>query len=691
MNDAAVEELARRAGLAVEWRDYANKARRVPAESLRRILAALGLPCDTKAALAESRRQLEAPRPPPLITATIGQPFDVPLAARKIPDRVLLTYEDGTIAELPVRSASRGVRLPGIETPGYHVIEFGTERITVAIAPARCSTIADTAPEGRLWGFAAQIYGLRSAGDCGIGDTVGVIALAGKAAALRADAIALSPVHALFAADPGHFSPYSPSSRLFYNPLHADARALFNEARVAKAAEEAGVAAAAAELEQQKLIDWVQSARAKMAVFRRLFEDFSSTDLAANTATPLATDFAQFRAAGGALLAVHALFEALHAAKFSADASAWNWRDWGEPWRNPAGEEVRSFAETNAREVAFHCFLQWIADRSLAAAQRATKQAGMRIGLISDLAVGISGAGSEAWGNPNDLLIDLEIGAPPDPFNAKGQNWGLTTFSPRGLAGAGFAAFIATLRASLRHCGGLRIDHAMGLQRLWVVPRGGDPNEGAYLTYPAADLLRLTALESHRHRAIIVGEDLGTVPAGFRDRIGRAGVHGLRVLWFERERNRFAPPQAWSAMAAAMTSTHDLPTVAGWWRGTDIDVRAQCSLIEDADKERAARATDRETLWRAFRRAKSAEGDAPASTDTSRVADAAVNFIAQTPSELALLPLEDALAVEDQPNLPGTVDEHPNWRRRYREQAAELLGPAEVTRRLEPLARRGQR
>ena len=202
-------------------------------------------------------------------------------AAGKVPDRVRVTYEDGTIAELPVRSALRGVRLPGIETPGYHVIELGAERMTVAIAPPRCYTIADITPEERPWGLAVQAYGLRSAGDCGIGDTAGVIALAGKAAGLRADAVALSPVHALFAADPNHFSPYSPSSRLFYNPLHADARTLFGDARVAKAAHDAGVAAAAAELEQQRLIDWRESARAKMAVFRRLFEDFSSTDLAA--------------------------------------------------------------------------------------------------------------------------------------------------------------------------------------------------------------------------------------------------------------------------------------------------------------------------------------------------------------------------------------------------------------------------
>jgi 4-alpha-glucanotransferase len=229
------------------------------------------------------------------------------------------------------------------------------------------------------------------------------------------------------------------------------------------------------------------------------------------------------------------------------------------------------------------------------------------------------------------------------------------------------------------------------LQRLWVTPRGADPNDGAYLAYPFDDLLRLIALESFRHRAITIGEDLGTVPAGFRDRIGRAGIYGMRVLWFERERNRFMPPQAWSASTAAMTSTHDLPTVAGWWRCADIDVRAQCGLVKDPDKERATRTTDRQMLWRACRRAKAAEGDLPAPNETSRAADAAVKFIAQTPSQLALLPLEDALAVEDQPNVPGTIDEHPNWRRRYAGQAEELLSPADVRRRLDPLARRGRR
>ena len=412
MNDAAVEELARRAGIAVDWRDYANKQHHVSADSLRRILAALQLPCDTVADLADSRGQLEVPPLPPLITATAGHPFDAPVAAGNVPDRVQLTYEDGTVAELPVRRAPRGMRLPGIETPGYHVVEFGAERIALAIAPPRCCTIADIAPyPHRLWGLAVQIYGLRTAGDCGIGDTTGLIALATKAAALRADAIALSPVHAPFAADPSRFGPYSPSTRLFYNPLHGDARTLFGDARVAKAAHAAGIVAATAEWEQQNLIDWRLSSRAKLSIFRRLFEDFASTDLAGDAATPLAADFTQFRTAGGARLAAHAQFEALHAAKVSAEAGVWNWRDWPEPWRNPASEEVKQFGERNPSEAAFHCFLQWIADRSFAAAQGATKQSGMRIGLMTDLAVGLSSTGSEAWSNQRELLVDLEIGA----------------------------------------------------------------------------------------------------------------------------------------------------------------------------------------------------------------------------------------------------------------------------------------
>jgi 4-alpha-glucanotransferase len=688
IDDAAIRDLASRAGVASEWEDYAGKPHVVSIDSLKRILGALDLPCGTADELAFSQMMLGAPVLPPLLTGAAGEPIDLPV--QQDFDRVRIAYEDGKVGELSVRCGPRGLRLDAIVEPGYHSIEIGGQRTVLAVAPSRCVTITDVAPGERAWGVAAQVYGLRHSGDCGIGDMAGVAALAKTTAALNADVLALSPLHALFGADPRHYSPYSPSSRLFYNPLHADPRSLFGEERVQKAAEAAGVAARAHQLEQGSLIDWPQSAAVKLAIYRWLFADFTSTDLAVAPNGGLAADFASFRATGGKPLEDHARFEALHAAMLSSDREKWNWRDWPVSWRDPRSQEVTHFAERNESETSFQFFLQWIAERSIAAAQRTAKQAGMRSGLLADLAVGMSNAGSHAWANQKEILAGLEIGAPPDLYNAKGQNWGLTTFSPRALSSEGFAPFIATLRACLRHAGGLRIDHAMGLLRLWVIPQGADAKEGAYLAFPIDDLMRLVALESHRHHAIVIGEDLGTVPPGFRDRLGQTGIYGMRVLWFEREKKRFTAPAEWPADSVAMTSTHDLPTVAGWWGGKDIEARDQLGLVADIEAEEVARAGDRRSLWRAFRRARAGTVDMPSAADTGPAADAAVKFIAETASQLALLPLEDALALQEQPNLPGTIDQYPNWRRRYRGEAGHLLNEPQTRRRLEPLTRRAR-
>jgi 4-alpha-glucanotransferase len=442
------------------------------------------------------------------------------------------------------------------------------------------------------------------------------------------------------------------------------------------------------ELEASALIDWPRSGQAKLAVLRRLFEDFAATDLAHNGGD-LVADFTNFRAVCGAAVERHALFETLHGARLQADPRAWSWRDWPAQWRDPHSAAVKAFAQDNGHEVLFHTFLQWIAQRSFARAQQQAKRVGMRIGLIADMAVGINRSGSDAWSRSDDVLGELEIGAPPDLFNLNGQNWGLTTFSPRALQNRGFAPFIETLRACIRHAGGVRIDHVMALMRLWVTPRGADASQGSYLAYPLDDLLRLTALESHRHRAIVIGEDLGTVPAGFRSRLARAGIYGMSVLWFERDGPAFVAPSAWPAEAVAMTSTHDLPAVAGWWRGSDLTVRAQCGLLTDIAVERTVRNREREALWRAFQSAGVADGPVPSPAEDTRLADAAVKFIAATPSRLALLPLEDALAATSQPNLPGTIDEHPNWRRRYPGQSGALLEPPAVRHRVGLLAKRG--
>jgi len=309
----------------------------------------------------------------------------------------------------------------------------------------------------------------------------------------------------------------------------------------------------------------------------------------------------------------------------------------------------------------------------------------MRIGLLGDLAVGMDPTGSHAWSRQRDILLGVAIGAPPDLFNPRGQDWGLTGFSPRALEDGGFVAFIATLRAVLRHTGGLRMDHAMGLSRLWLVPEGADPADGAYLTYPLTDLLRLLALESARHSAIVVGEDLGTVPSGFRETLGQNGVHGIRVLWFERgDNNSFAPAAAWDPTALAVTTTHDLPTVAGWWRGTDIATRSECGRLGagiTAEHAMAERDGDRAALWQRLMAEGVAEGAPPAPDAPQSVVDAALTFVARTRSPLCLPPVEDLIGQAEQPNLPGTVDEHPNWRRR-------MPGPADTLLRDEATARR---
>ncbi len=626
MSDAALAALAESAGVMVRWHDVHGREHRVAPPTLRAVLAAIGLPADSDAAVAQSRRQLAATARhlPRLLTLDAG--VDHPLGR-------------SWRAELESGEHLEGKDTLSIPVPGYHRLEVDGDSIAVAVAPPRCPA----PPRG--WGLAAQLYGLRRHGDGGIGDFAALADLVRAAAARGAACVAASPVHALFAADASRISPYAPSSRIMLNVLHANTSG--------------GDAAA----EGAALIDWRTAGPARLARLRAAFRRGEDRDA-----------LAAFRAERGEALEAHARFEALHAHFLARDPALWHWQDWPDAFRAPSRPAVAAFAEQQAEEVGFYAWLQYRADRDLAAVQRAGREAGMAIGLIADLAVGADAGGSHAWSRQDEMLPGLTIGAPPDLFNPRGQDWGVATFSPRALAGHGYGAFIELLRATLRHAGGMRIDHAMGLERLWVVPAGAAPAEGAYLRYPCDDLLRLVRLESWRHGAVVVAEDLGTVPEGFPARLAAAGVLGMRVLWFERDGTAFRAPAAWTRDAAAMTSTHDLPTVAGWWLGRDIDWRERLHLIDDAEAARRQRAQDRAAMWQAIG-AGGAAGDAPA---PGAVADAACRHVAASAATLALLPLEDVLGLVEQPNLPGTFDEHPNWRRRYPATAATLLDAAPV-------------
>jgi len=374
----------------------------------------------------------------------------------------------------------------------------------------------------------------------------------------------------------------------------------------------------------------------------------------------------------GARLRPHAIFEALHAHFFGRDLAQWHWRSWPAAYQDPASAEVQAFAEQHADTVDFHIWLQFRADQELAAAQRACRDAGMGVGIISDLAVGTDSGGSQCWSRQGETLLGLAVGAPPDLLQRQGQNWGLTAFSPRGLTTHGFGTYRAMLHTALAHAGGMRIDHAMGLNRLWVIPDGALGSEGAYLDFPERDLMRLINLESHIHRAIVLAEDLGTVPEGFQDRLREAGIDGMRVLWFERDQaQHFVPPTQWTQRAAAMTSTHDLSTLAGWWQGNDLAWREKIGNVSDPAAAQAERTQDKNELWHAIQQSGAAQGVPP--DDPAAFADAAVVHVGLSACELVMLPIEDALALREQPNLPGTTDEHPNWRRRLDVDAANCL------------------
>jgi 4-alpha-glucanotransferase len=681
--------LALRAGFEVEWQDAHHTTQRVPETTLAVLLERMGLPCGNATQIRQSAAALDAElsgkKMPPLMTAEVGRGIALPLAAIKSGSHYRIELENGSIIDGRF-TAPRGEEalLAPIDEPGYHTLVINEQRVTLAVAPSRCYTVDDAwrvrhqgeneeraARTPPLWGVAAQLYGLRRIGDGGIGDYSALAQIAAGSAKRGAHALAVSPTHAMFSAEPERFSPYSPSSRLWLNVTHIDPAAVFGEQAARDALNAVQGVEAWAKLEDLSLIDWPNAVTLKLKVLRALYENFCTQERAQQA--PRALEFHGFCERAGRALEDHARFEALQAAQLSQEGGNGHWRNWPDALRDPRSPEVEAFAQDHRHEVDFHLFLQWLAAKGLSHAQQAAHDAGMAVGLIADLAVGCDSAGSHAWSYRDDMLQGVSVGAPPDLFNQAGQAWGLTTFSPRAMRTQGFSAFIDMLRAAFAHAGGIRIDHILGLRRLWLVPEGESARHGAYLRYPLEDLLRLIALESWRHRAIVIGEDLGTVPPGFRERLDDHGIAGIRVLWFEGavDGDGFKPPHDWDRNAVGTTTTHDLPTVAGWWCGSDITWRNRIgqtlARADGRDPEEAAqeeRANDRAALWRAFQQAGVAAPDVVAPPPERAPVDEALAFVAATPGPLVTFPLEDLLALAEQPNLPGSIDEHPNWRRR---------------------------
>ncbi len=567
-----------------------------------------------------------------------------------------ITGEDGVTRSLNVTNGA----LAAIDEPGYYDLALGGTTLKLAVAPRQCPL-----PAAKGWGAAVQFPALRGAiarAFGGFGELADAVQALGRAGCAG---IAINPVHALFPGFGEDFSPYSPSSRIFLNTAMADPALLGFPPLPGSFGGD--------------LIDWPAALPQRLTDLRVSFAALHARQRG---------DILQASAAEGPSAYRHATFDALDF-HFRAQGAK-DWRQWPATYRSPDDAAVARFARERPEEIEFFLFAQWLAREGLAVVQQQATAAGMAIGLIADLAVGVHPGGSDCWGMPKAMLHGLTIGAPPDPLGPLGQNWSITGFSPNGLRETGYAPFIAMLRSALRSAGGLRIDHAFGLARLWVIPEGGTSAQGAYLTYPFLDLVRLISLEASRAAALIIAEDLGTAPSGFTQAVSDRNMLGMRVLWFERAADHgFIGAQDYPQNCVAMTGTHDTPTVAGWWSGCDLDWADHLQRLPagiDRTKAEEIRDWDRGLLWSTI----GPDQPRPTPEDTGPAATAAIAHIAKSPSLLAIVPIEDLLGEVEQPNLPGTVAEHPNWRRRLPAPLDELLQDQVVAERVDALSTRGR-
>lgn len=673
--DALLERMSALVGISPDYSDAFGKQVNTSSDTRKALITALGLDVSSEKDAQKSLKQLEqlkAGPVPAVITVEAGAPAKIKLRGAAGASTWTMTEEDGTAHEGRLTKASRTLDLPPLPM-GYHQIQLGDRKATIIAAPDRCWEPEILGGDARLWGLTAQVYSLRSERDLGIGDYSDVALTAEHVGRFGGAFLGLSPVHALFAADRSKISPYSPSSRLFLESLYIDPTAVegFAESGAQQLLEGSEVEQRLAKLRSAQLIDYPEVWAIKRPVLDALWSWFqASGDKAA---------FETFRREGGEALEAHATFEAL-SEHFRAQGRFWT-GEWPEVFRSVHSDEVKQFRSQEAERVAFHAWLQWLADRQLGQAAERARAAGLPIGLYRDLAVGSDGGGSEIWSTPERYAPGLSIGAPPDPLGPQGQDWGLPPFNPLTLEEQGLAAFRDLVSANMRHAGAIRIDHAFQLQRLFLIPSGAPASQGAYVDYPFEAMLAVLRIESHRARCLIIAEDLGTAPEGFSDAIMASGVLSYRVLPFERDGSAFKKPDQYPRSALAVITTHDLPTFNGWWRGLDVDLRQTLGIFDPktSDRERVARKADKGR----FAEALAAEGILPsAQAPEEPPLEATIRYLARTSSVLTAVQIEDASGELNQPNMPGMDVGHPNWRRRLSNNIEDIAAPGSLLAKL---------
>ncbi|MBF0321818.1 MAG: 4-alpha-glucanotransferase, partial [Magnetococcales bacterium] len=708
-----LNKLAEEAGLEPGYWTVFGEWRAVPFQTVRSFLRAMGLPADNREQIVASRRQL-AEEPwrrglqPVVVVHGVGKPVDVTMVVRT--DRVeqhvewVLVEETGHLhtgrvfpRDLPVVAEQtlegialqqRRLTLPAaLPLPlGYHRLEMQggglvntMATMAVIIAPQRCYLPESLHGDARrrTWGFSPQLFALRSRRNWGIGDFTDLRNLVETTANKGGGVIGLNPLHALFPNHPERYSPYSPNSRSFLNPIYIDPEAvpeLQHAPDLRKKLENASMQAELARLRKTEVVDYVGVAKIKWEVLGELYAVFRKHCLekGLDTVSERGKTFRRFQAEQGDALRHLALFNVLDDHFSKGEHGVHTWTQWPIPYRRPDSPEVNQFAAKNMESVEYYQYLYWIAHDQLGAVNSQARVRGMAVGLYADIALGVEVNGAEFWANQDKFLGSARIGAPPDEFNPKGQDWGLPPYNPRMARIEGYQTFATTLRATMQKAGAVRLDHVMSLTRLFWVPEGGTASEGGYVRYPFEDLLGIVNLESQRNQCLVIGEALGTVPDGFRERLGEAGILAYRLFYFERDgQGDFLDPAGYNDLSLVAVTTHDLPTFAGFWEGIDLDEKQRLEIFPTqalADRVRAERTVDRQRLLQAMAKHKlefpapPPDGSLPPwSPELTR---AVYKFMARTPGKLLMVQLEDVMGQRQQVNMPGTVTEHPNWQRK---------------------------
>ncbi|HEU4699585.1 MAG TPA: 4-alpha-glucanotransferase [Gemmatimonadales bacterium] len=710
----ALRALADEVGILPAYHDIGGREHLTSDAQYEALLAAMGYDASSEEGAAralEARRRARIERVvDPVVVVTGGgrHPGSVPVwlpggVEGRVAWSASVRLESGGTLHAEGRATARDgsavLRLPRLPETGYHRLHVQVETpagprrgdAMLLAAPRTCWTVREALGGRRAAGIWTNLYTVRRAGDWGVGDFGTLRELAAWAGREGAEFLGVNPLHALW--DRGHdVSPYSPISRLFRNAIYVDVAEVPELAESSAAAEliaSPGFAARLADVRHAPLVDYAGVMTLKRAALERLHATFRERHATAGTERGRA--YAEYRERQGTALRDFATYTAL-AEHFEREGGSIDWRTWPDEFRRPDSSAVEAFRREQAEPVDYHAWVQFEAERQLGLAARGARDAGMAIGLYQDLAVGSSAAGSDAWSYGDLFRTGASVGAPPDDYSTEGQDWGLPPMDPDRLAARGFDYWITLVRSAMQHAGALRIDHAMGLQRLFWIPAGRPASEGAYVRYPERALLAILALESRRHEAVVVAEDLGTVPEGFGTLLASWGILSSQLLWFERtEGGGFEPAASYSRRALVTTTTHDHTPVAAFWEGGDLEVRRELGLLDDAqlDGARGHRQHERHLLIERLRADGAWDGEEWPVT-VGALGAAVHRFLARTPAPLLGLSLDD-LGRETRPvNIPGVgPDRYPGtWSRKMRMTLEQLRGDAGVR---EMLAGAGER